>query len=76
MVKRTYSPCASCGMADVGAPKYHPHLACLAFRGCRNGNTVEANLEAVVRYGMRAQAAGLNLEQAMNDIQFRHGENL
>jgi len=51
---------------------YHPHAACLMFRGCHNGNTVDANLRAVVEYGMKAQAAGVPLEKAMDDITWRN----
>jgi hypothetical protein len=51
---------------------YHPHAACLMFRGCHNGNTVAANLRAVVEYGMKAQAAGVSLEKAMDDITWRN----
>jgi len=42
------------------------------FRGCYNGNTVDANLRAVVEYGMKAQAAGVTLEKAMDDITWRN----
>lgn len=30
---------------------YHPYAACLMFRAARDGNTVQANLDAVVAYG-------------------------
>ena len=53
----------------VGASReYHPHAACLMFQACRNGNEVAANLAAVVEYGMKAQRAGVDLDQAMHDI--------
>lgn len=55
---------------------YHPHAACLMFRGCHNGNTVAANLRAVVEYGMKAQAAGVSLEKAMDDITWNRLPNV
>lgn len=60
--------CAKCGMHVAGPRDYHPHAACLMFQACRNGNEVDDNLSAVVEYGMKAQRAGLALDQAMNDI--------
>lgn len=38
--------CRECGMC-VAAGEYHPYLACLAFKQCRDGNAVRANLVAV-----------------------------
>lgn len=60
--------CTNCGMDNCEAPKYHPYLACLAFRECKDGNKVEANLRAVVEYGMKAERAGISLKTAMSDI--------
>ncbi len=34
---------------------YHPYAACLMFKGCHDGNKVQANLEAVVAYGAQRQ---------------------
>lgn len=59
--------CAACGMALKG-PAYHPHLACLAFKQTRDGATVEANLRAVVEYGMMAARGGATVEEAMANI--------
>jgi len=64
--------CSACGMLVGQHRNYHPHAACLMFRGCYNGNTVDANLRAVVEYGMKAQAAGVPLEKAMDDITWRN----
>jgi hypothetical protein len=64
--------CSACGMLVGLHRNYHPHAACLMFRECHNGNTVDANLRAVVEYGMRAQAAGVSLEKAMDDIAWRN----
>lgn len=64
--------CSACGMLVGLHRNYHPHAACLMFRGCHNGNTVDANLRAVVEYGMKAQAAGVSLEKAMDDITWRN----
>lgn len=41
------------------------------FRGCSNGNIVEANLRAVVEYGMKAQVAGRTLDEAMGNMSAR-----
>lgn len=60
--------CRACGMADTDAPAYHPYAACLMMQAARNGRTVEANLRAVVEYGMKAHAAGISLDEAMSDI--------
>ena len=60
--------CHFCGMADAGAPRYHPYAACLMMMAAKNGNTVEANLRAVVEYGMRAERSGISLDAAMADI--------
>jgi hypothetical protein len=40
----------------------------MMFQAARNGNTVEANLRAVVEYGMKAERAGVSLDRAMADI--------
>ncbi len=60
--------CNQCGMNDTRPPKYHPYAACLMMRGAGNGTTVEANLRGVVEYGMKAQARGVSLDDAMQDI--------
>lgn len=43
--------CAQCGMRTDGPAVYHPYAACLMFKACKNGDTVQANLDAVVKYG-------------------------
>ncbi len=30
---------------------YHPYAACLMFKGCKDGNVVQANLDAVRAFG-------------------------
>jgi hypothetical protein len=45
------SGCQQCGMWVDPKKPYHPYAACLMFMGCKNGNTVQANLDAVVEYG-------------------------
>lgn len=59
--------CAACGM-QVEGPAYHPYIACMLFKQTRDSRTVEANLRAVVEYGMSAQIAGLPLDVAMRRI--------
>ena len=66
--------CNACGMLVGGQKEYHPYAACLMFKACHNGNTVDANLAAVVEYGMKAQAAGLDLDQAMHDLTIVHSK--
>ena len=60
--------CSGCGMILAGPRVYHPHVACVLFRASRNSSEVDANLRAVVEYGMRAQAAGVPLGTAMCDF--------
>jgi hypothetical protein len=45
------SDCQQCGMWVDPKKLYHPYAACLMFMACKNGNTVQANLDAVVDYG-------------------------
>lgn len=60
--------CSLCGMHVEENAGYHPYAACLMFQQCRNGNTVDSNLKAVVEYGMKAQEKGLSLDEAMKNI--------
>lgn len=62
--------CSQCGMAETTPPAYHPYAACLMMQAARNGRVVDANLRAVVEYGMKAQAAGVSLDTAMRDVRF------
>jgi hypothetical protein len=48
--------CSQCGMCTRGPVDYHPYAACLMFMGCKDGNTVQANLDAVVKYGRDLEA--------------------
>lgn len=59
--------CAACGMA-IEAPAYHPYLACVAFKALQDGNKVQANLRAVVEYGMKAAEAKVSIDKAMQNI--------
>lgn len=47
------SGCSQCGMWVDPKKPYHPYAACLMFMGCKDGNVVQANLDAVVAYGAR-----------------------
>ena len=58
--------CSECGMSST--PAYHPYAACLMFKATKHGGTVDANLRAVVEYGMKAQRLGVPLDTAMKDI--------
>ena len=60
--------CSGCGMLLGGAHEYHPHTACALFRAGMSGTGIAANLAAIVEYGMLAQAAGVDLDQAMHDF--------
>jgi hypothetical protein len=62
----------ACGMLIGGPREYHPFAACEMFRAMRNGEAVFQNLAAVVEYGMKAQAAGVDLDQAMHDFALVH----
>lgn len=44
------SECKQCGMLVEPANAYHPYAACLMFKACRDGNVVQANLDAVVTH--------------------------
>lgn len=59
--------CSGCGM-PVEGEAYHPWAACELFKASHSSKTVEANLQAVVEYGMRAQRAGVSIETAMSDL--------
>lgn len=59
--------CSQCGMTTHGPQDFHPFAACLMFKECGNGNTVEANLQFVVEYGMKAQRRGLSIAEAMHE---------
>lgn len=60
--------CAECKMPLHGPRDYHPFAACELFKHLHRSDTVEANLQAVVEYGMKAQEKGLTAEQAMRDM--------
>ena len=47
-VKPDPSSCGSCGMHIEHPREFHPYAACLMFKACRNGNTVDANLGFVI----------------------------
>lgn len=51
MPRQESNDCAECGMW-VQPGEYHPYAACLMFKACRSSQTVRANLEAVVQYGV------------------------
>lgn len=51
--------CFVCGMHVPGPGAYHPHAACLMFQSCRNGNTVDANLHAVLQFAIEHPEAAL-----------------
>ena len=57
--------CQECGMLVGEGPRYHPYAACLMMKAAKNGTTVEANLQAVVKFGMDAQRSGVSLKRAM-----------
>ena len=67
-MKNEESKCHGCGMVTHGPRDYHPFAACELFKTIRNGDTVEANIRAVVEYGMKAQQQGVSLEVAMRDL--------
>lgn len=59
--------CAECGMA--GEPRaFHPFAVCALFKLWRNSVTVEANIRYVIEYGMKAERAGVSVEDAMRDF--------
>lgn len=60
--------CSYCGMIAGPARAYHPFAACLMFQQTRSSGATQANLAAVVDYGMKAAAAGITLQQALNDF--------
>jgi hypothetical protein len=68
------TPCSCCGMDSGGARVYHPYAACLMFQQTRSSEATQANMAAVVEYGMMAAKAGVTLEQALlnfNSVLFR-----
>lgn len=58
----------ACGMLIAGPREYHPHAACTLFKQLKSSEHVFHSLSAVVEYGMRAQRAGVDLDQAMHDF--------
>lgn len=52
--------CQVCGMVTKGPTDYHPYAACLMMQACKNGNTVQANLDAVVEYGRQLERSQAN----------------
>lgn len=67
-VLQLVTSCTCCGMPGGPPGTYHPYAACLMFQQSRSSENVRANLAAVVDYGMKAQKAGVTLEQALNDF--------
>lgn len=47
--KTETTSCVECGMPVSG--QYHPYAACLMFKSCKNSETVEINLKAVLNEG-------------------------
>lgn len=56
--------CEECGMLTE-SDEYHPYAACLMFIGCRDSETVRANLNAVVLHRMTAdrESTSVTIEQ-------------
>ena len=69
IMKQEASPfCAACGMHIGTMREYHPWAICTLFRFTNDSRTVRANIRAVVGYGMKAERAGVSLDDAMADI--------
>lgn len=60
--------CHGCGMPTRSVREYHPFIACVLFEHTRNSLSVDANLRAVVNYGMTAEKKGVSLDGAMSDL--------
>lgn len=54
--------CCDCGMM-VEIDDYHPYAACLMFKGCRNGDIVNANLDAVRAFAFQEGVESVQPEQ-------------
>lgn len=65
-----YKPthCGQCGQLIETPREYHPYAACQLFKALRNSMQVRGNLKAVIEYGMKAQAKGVSVEDAMADF--------
>ncbi|NBI44939.1 hypothetical protein [Burkholderia sp. ISTR5] len=50
------SDCAECGM-PCASGEYHPHAACLMFKGCHDSTTVRAGLAAIREHALSASPA-------------------
>lgn len=50
------SDCAECGMPCTRG-EYHPHAACLMFKGCHDSATVRAGLAAIREHALAASPA-------------------
>lgn len=66
--KLEFSACTHCGMLCDNVAAYHPFAACELFKRLRSGEKVEANIKAVVEYGMKAQDRGVSITEAMNNV--------
>lgn len=55
-------------MTTESTREYHPWAACELFKATRNSRSVIPNIAAVIEYGMKAQKAGVSVEEAMRDF--------
>lgn len=60
--------CMGCGMLTASPREYHPWAVCELFKATRNSTSVRGNIRAVIEYGMKAQKAGVSIEDAMRDF--------
>lgn len=68
------SDCQQCGMWVDPKKPYHPYAACLMFMGCKNGNTVQANLDGVVAHGAQYESGFDDLADRYAAIEARYRE--
>lgn len=74
--KKSFQPeggaCAECGMWCKHPREYHPFAVCQLFKALRNSESVRGNIKAVIEYGMRAERAGVSVDDAMADFNTVH----
>ena len=61
------SDCQQCGMLVEHPAEYHPYALCLMVKAS-SSKTAIPNLRAVIEYGMKAERAGVSVEEAMRDL--------
>lgn len=63
-----FNHCAGCGMHTETPREYHSWAVCELFKATHNSDSVRGNIKAAIEFGMRAQKAGISVDDAMADF--------